>query len=350
MQQSSRASRTFIDCTREFSLNFSSTRQRVGRLRQYQLESYHYGVNANTMPLFNSILVVVDSSQPKHPELERALKLAEQSDVKLHLVDVVKDVSFTVRMLSRDYAHLHELLVKEKREQLQKLIDVCQAHGIAASGEVLEGVSSQKTVQAAARVEADLIVRLTKGARSLEAGNLGTSAQKLIRGLPCAMWLADAEHEPNCQTIVATVDASPEDDAHRRLNQCIMKIATALSARERGKLLVCYVWSLYGAEMLKHRMPTSEFEALLEFNRQQHRDSFERLLSEYDLHANGPSARMLEGEPSEAIPNLCDELGADLLICGTVARHGIPGLLLGNTAERIVNRVNCSILAVTPPI
>ena len=31
-----------------------------------------------------------------------------------------------------------------------------------------------------------------------------------------------------------------------------------------------------------------------------------------------------------------------------IARHGIPGLLLGNTAERIVNRVDCSILAVVP--
>ncbi|MEZ6077377.1 MAG: universal stress protein [Pirellulaceae bacterium] len=72
------------------------------------------------------------------------------------------------------------------------------------------------------------------------------------------------------------------------------------------------------------------------------------LLSAHDLHVGGPSARMLEGEPSEAIPELCKQEQADLLICGTVARQGIPGLLLGNTAERIVNRVGCSILAVTP--
>ena len=162
------------------------------------------------------------------------------------------------------------------------------------------------------------------------------------------MWLADEAHEPECQTIVATVDATPGDSAHRRLNERIMQLAIDLSARERAKLLVCYVWSLYGAEMLRHRMPSSEFEALLEFNRQQHRESFEALLADYDLHASGPSARMFEGEPSEAIPELCEKENADLLICGTVARHGLPGLLLGNTAERIVNRVECSILAVTP--
>ncbi len=302
------------------------------------------------MLIFKNILVVVDSTQQEHHELKRAMKLAEHGGVKLHLVDIVKDVSFTVRLLSRDYVHIHQLLVKEKQEQLQVLIDQCQAHGIEADGEVLEGVSSQLTLAAAQRIGADLIVRATKGTKSLQAGNLGTSSQKLIRRLPCAMWLADEGHEPECKTIIATVDASPGDDAHRQLNARIMQVASNLATRERAKLLVCYVWSLYGSEMLRHRMPTSEFELLLESNRQQHRESFEALLSEFDLHAGGPAARMLEGEPSEVIPELCEKEQADLLVCGTVARQGIPGLLLGNTAERIVNRVECSILAVTPAV
>ncbi len=302
------------------------------------------------MASFKNILVVVDSSQSEQRALQRAMRLAEHGSVKLQLVDVLPDVSFTVRLLSHDYVHIHELLIKEKQEQLQKLVEQCQAHGIEATGQVLTGVSSQVTIELAQRIGADLIVRATKGSNSRQTGNLGTSSQKLIQRLPCAIWLANTEHEPDCKVIVATVDASPGDEPHRRLNQQIMRTATSLAARERAKLLVCYVWSLYGAEMLSHRMPASEFQGLLEFNRQQHRESFEALLSEYDLHANGPSARMLEGEPSSAIPEFCKKEQADLLICGTVARRGIPGLLLGNTAERIVNRVDCSILAVTPPV
>ncbi len=300
------------------------------------------------MPVFKNILVVVDAAQPKHPELQRAMKLAQHGGVKLHLIDIVKDASLTVRLLSRDYLHIHELLVKEKREQLQALVDQCKAHGIEAEGEILEGVSSRETLAAAARIEADLIVRATKGAKSLQTGNLGMSSLKLIQRLPCAMWLSDEAHEPECKKIIATVDASPHDDAHRQLNDRIMQVATSLTTRERSKLLVCYVWSLYGADMLRHRLPASEFESLLELNRRQHRESFEQLLSRYNLHADGPAARLLEGEPSQAIPELCESEQADLLICGTVARRGIPGLFLGNTAERIVNRVGCSILAVTP--
>ncbi len=301
------------------------------------------------MPIFKKILVVVDSSQTEHPELQRAMQLAQHGAVQLYLLDVMKDVSFTIRLLSRDHVHIHEVLTQEKREKLQQLLNHCRAHSIQADGEVLEGVSSQVTIEVAQRIGADLIVRATKGQGSRQRGHLGTSSQKLIQQPPCTVWLVDPASEPQCRTIVAAVDASPGDAAHQQLSRRIMHFAIALAARERAKLLVSYVWSLYGSEMLRHRLPASEFESLIQFNRDQHRQSFETLLTEFDLHVGSPASRMLEGEPSVAIPELCEREDADLLVCGTVARHGISGLLLGNTAERIVQRVPCSILAVTPP-
>jgi nucleotide-binding universal stress UspA family protein len=35
----------------------------------------------------------------------------------------------------------------------------------------------------------------------------------------------------------------------------------------------------------------------------------------------------------------------DLLVMGTVGRTGVPGLLIGNTAERVLSKVECSVLA-----
>jgi len=34
---------------------------------------------------------------------------------------------------------------------------------------------------------------------------------------------------------------------------------------------------------------------------------------------------------------------------GTVARTGMPGLLIGNTAEGVLNEIDYSVLAVKPP-
>jgi nucleotide-binding universal stress UspA family protein len=38
----------------------------------------------------------------------------------------------------------------------------------------------------------------------------------------------------------------------------------------------------------------------------------------------------------------------DLVVMGTVARTGIMGLLIGNTAETILDQLDCSVLAVKP--
>jgi nucleotide-binding universal stress UspA family protein len=33
---------------------------------------------------------------------------------------------------------------------------------------------------------------------------------------------------------------------------------------------------------------------------------------------------------------------------GTISRTGVAGLLIGNTAERVLQKANCSVLAVKP--
>ena len=57
----------------------------------------------------------------------------------------------------------------------------------------------------------------------------------------------------------------------------------------------------------------------------------------------------VNGVPREIIPQFANSNNTDLLVLGTVARTGIPGLFMGNTAENILNRLRCSVLAIKPP-
>jgi len=61
-----------------------------------------------------------------------------------------------------------------------------------------------------------------------------------------------------------------------------------------------------------------------------------------------PAVHMLKGNPANKIPKLVNKLDVDLLVMGTVGRSGIPGLIMGNTAETIFNRIDCSVLAIKP--
>ena len=61
-----------------------------------------------------------------------------------------------------------------------------------------------------------------------------------------------------------------------------------------------------------------------------------------------PQMHLLQGSPRKEIPALAEEIKADLVVMGTVARTGIPGFFMGNTAETILNKLDCSALAVKP--
>ncbi|MDX2428746.1 MAG: universal stress protein [Xanthomonadales bacterium] len=53
--------------------------------------------------------------------------------------------------------------------------------------------------------------------------------------------------------------------------------------------------------------------------------------------------------PRKEIPALAKQIEADLIVMGTVARTGVPGFIIGNTAEAILGQIECSVLALKPP-
>ena len=76
-------------------------------------------------------------------------------------------------------------------------------------------------------------------------------------------------------------------------------------------------------------------------------DVFHRELAEANL-GEGAECRTVRGEPQEQIPAFIRERHADVLIMGTIARTGLAGLLIGNTAEQVLEKADCSILTIKP--
>ena len=57
---------------------------------------------------------------------------------------------------------------------------------------------------------------------------------------------------------------------------------------------------------------------------------------------------LIKGEAGRVIPEVAAKNEADLIIMRTLSRSGVAGFLIGNTAEKILHRVDCSVLAVKP--
>lgn len=57
---------------------------------------------------------------------------------------------------------------------------------------------------------------------------------------------------------------------------------------------------------------------------------------------------LVKGDPADVTSRFVKDEGINLLVMGTVARTGVPGFFIGNTAEEILHAINCSVLSIKP--
>ena len=136
-------------------------------------------------------------------------------------------------------------------------------------------------------------------------------------------------------------------------------MAATLALSEFADLHVVHVWdSIYGAisGFVISSEISSEKEALnVEQERRQHQQWLDTFLrnsgNEVTRDALGylkPQTHLIKGGARKEIPALAKRLQIDCIVMGTVARTGIRGFIMGNTAETILEQIDCSVLAIKP--
>jgi hypothetical protein len=69
-------------------------------------------------------------------------------------------------------------------------------------------------------------------------------------------------------------------------------------------------------------------------------------VEQVDLSQVPHEVHIVKGQPYEVISGFASQ--SDIAVLGTLSRGGVEGLLIGNTAELILRRIDCSVLAVKP--
>jgi nucleotide-binding universal stress UspA family protein len=95
-------------------------------------------------------------------------------------------------------------------------------------------------------------------------------------------------------------------------------------------------------------MHQSDRDRYLAEIKQAHKEWLSDLLAEFGLDRRSAKIHLLKGDPGNVIPRVAKKTNAELVVMGTVARTGVPGFLIGNTAEKTLSKLKCSVLAVKP--
>jgi len=82
--------------------------------------------------------------------------------------------------------------------------------------------------------------------------------------------------------------------------------------------------------------------------RKTHKSFVVELIERFAPETPNKRIHLLKGNAETLIPLLAKRKRIELIVMGTVCRTGIEGLFIGNTAEKVLQQVDCSVLTVKP--
>ena len=304
------------------------------------------------MKRFRNILVLLNTGAGDKAILRRAASLAETNRAQLTIVNVIDDLPGDMRMLvvAITPVELQELIVEERRKYLEQMVATLGKKGIRVGVKVLTGTPFLEIIRQVLRQKHDLVIMPAEARSGLKDRLFGSTSLHLMRKCPCPVWAMKSTWRERFHRILAAVDPLWTAEAKDQLNINIMDLATSLAEMEQSELHIVHAWNFRGDHLVRIRggMSGETIDQLTSQTRAIHKKGFDELIGKYSLGNLNHRLHFLKGDPAALITDLAAEHAIDLIIMGTVCRTGVAGFFIGNTAENVLQQVNCSVLAVKP--
>ncbi len=314
-------------------------------------------------PPFSRILAVCDKDETASETLETAVRLGALWGAQVLAFDVV-DLPSDIDRLSRLSGITREKvtgdMVEERRARLAAIAKMVRP-GQVPPIKIATGKLFLQVIHEVLDGGHDLVIKAAETIEGTKPMLFASTDQHLLRKCPCPVWLLSGPSATAAKTVVAAVDV--DDFAHDQpavqagLNERIIMIAAHIAAVQNADLHVLYARDAMDESSIRHW--ASGRQSAEQLLRQIDTDDMRNLVGLIsrcvdrlggdlgDRVAIEP--HLLRGQARQAIAGFIEDKTAALLVMGTIARTGVPGFIIGNTAEDILNSVECSIVTVKPP-
>ena len=303
------------------------------------------------MKRFKNILVGADLSTREAPvsdqltapvaeAIARATWLAKKNSARLSFIytldESARQLSAETLMLLEE-SHNQRTVADHAVEVLATLADKARQHGISADSQVVFGKSWVELIRQVLRNEHDLVVVGTRELGPVKTMLLGSTGIKLLRKCPCPVWVTRPQTSEQLSSILVAHDLRPVGD-----------LALALGA-SMAQFHIAQLHVLHAVEhpefdsMLPTRVSAEKAAAC----RRRADEHIANQLKRYEL-SKAAHVEITKEPPHSAIASYVEQNSIELVTMGTIGRAGIAGVLTGNTAERLLPLIPCSVLAVKP--
>ncbi|MGA6106624.1 universal stress protein [Pseudomonas solani] len=273
------------------------------------------------MQAIRSILVVVDPNHPDGLALKRAKLIAGVTQ-----------------------SHLHLLVCDRKADHAAYLADLSGAlasEGYSVTSQQAWNENLHQTVIAVQQAEGcGLVIKQHVPDNPLKRFLLTPDDWKLLRYCPGPVLMVKTDTPWTGGIILAAVDVGNSDGEHRTLHASIISHGYDIAGLAKGTL---HVISAHPSPMLSAADPTFQLKESIEARYRAECRSFQE---EFDV--SDERLHVEEGPADVLIPHVAHKLKAAVTVIGTIARTGLSGALIGNTAEVVLDSLESDVLVLKP--
>jgi universal stress protein E len=294
------------------------------------------------MKKLHHIITAIDFTPSCRNALREAARRASLDGAAITAVHVMDE--FLVHELKKALSADQATIRADWLDRLKKFVAESEVGAVTVNAEVRIGHPFTELVEACRAHSADLLVMGAKGSKN-EPNRVGAIAAKCVRKAPVDVLLVREDAQGPFKKIVTCVDFS-ENSA--KAVQCALHVA-----QQDGASLDClHVYQSALAMSLDYggfapSMPaTIDPEAVDNW-----RKDLDAFLAPLTRDASDVKVTALIKERvniREAILEHVNDVHATLVVLGTRGKSGLREMLIGTTAEKIVQYAPCSILAVKP--
>jgi len=297
---------------------------------------------------FPKILLATDFSSSADAALQQAVWAAKEFGARLVLTHVVSNLPaaiFAAPIEARqeffygDPQVFQRSIRQRSNERLKEIVSGLHLANLDIGYETLVGEPFVKIIQAVQEDQYDLVVVGTRGLSPWKRFLLGSTAKRLVRKCPSSVWVVKPHSTSPPKSILVATDLS--EVSRRAVEQAIW-----IAKKAQSQLHILHV--IEGEEFLDMLPDTASTKTLRKEIQTQAEAGLEEFLHSMSCPATGLSSHLAWGVPWREINRHAELFASDLIVIGTVGRSGVKGLLLGNTADKVLSLCDCSILAVKP--
>ena len=286
-----------------------------------------------------NLLVATDFSETAEAAADWAVEIAAARGHRIQLMHVL-----TLPPPRPHYAptppDLQNALRDAATQQLAAEEERLSGRGVEVETLLEIGVPSQTLVRMAKELDAALLVIGTRGLTGLSHLLLGSTAERVVQHAECPVLTVhpeDAGEHRDLSTVLVPTDFSTD------AQQAIHTAHRLLEDLDEARLILLHAFNLPVEYTAYGPIPTSVNyleDAGIEAEQQ-----LDRIAAELEK-VEGLEVETLarEGYPPEVICDEAKKQGADLIVMGTHGRSGLAHLLLGSTAERVVQKAPCPVM------